>query len=222
MGIQRKPQRSLQELLESQPRKGEAGKPSQPKLPPPPPKSSPRAPQPPPSSRTELVDPKKRREPKGKEAMETRRARPSNEDEAHRASKQHKTSHGPNRGAKREDIQLPEPQSWLLAPMLGGEPLMDDALIRDFNGSIGCHVASTLEETLLLPRDMMELRGFRRSEVFLHTKRFLGMVCTYFSQTLFLFLYSTRHSSLLFFFFYGYSKYLQVRGNVQLPLSTIG
>ena len=44
IGIQRKPQRSLQELLESQPRRGEAGKPSQPKLPPPLPKSPPRAP----------------------------------------------------------------------------------------------------------------------------------------------------------------------------------
>ena len=39
MSIQRKPQRSLQELLESQPGRGEARKPSQPKLPPPPPKS---------------------------------------------------------------------------------------------------------------------------------------------------------------------------------------
>ena len=44
MGIQRKPQRSLQELLESQLGRGEAGRPTQPKLPPPPPKSSPRAP----------------------------------------------------------------------------------------------------------------------------------------------------------------------------------
>ena len=51
MGIQRKPQRSLQELLESQSGRGEAGKPSQPKLPPLPPKSLPRAPQPPPPSR---------------------------------------------------------------------------------------------------------------------------------------------------------------------------
>ena len=51
MGIQRKPQRSLQELLESQPGRGEAGKPSQPKLPSPPPKSPPRVPQPPPPSR---------------------------------------------------------------------------------------------------------------------------------------------------------------------------
>ena len=61
--------------------------------------------------------------------------------------------------------------------MLGGEPLMDDASIKDFNEGIGCHVASTLEQTLLLPKDMVELRGFKRSEVFLHTKRLLGMVC---------------------------------------------
>ena len=53
MGIQRKPQRSLQELLENQSGKGEVGKPSQPKLPPPPPKSPPHALQPPPPSRTE-------------------------------------------------------------------------------------------------------------------------------------------------------------------------
>ena len=63
--------------------------------------------------------------------------------------------------------------------MLGGEPLTDDASIKDFNGGIGYHVASVLEETLLLPRDMVELRGFKRSEVFLHTKRFLGMVRYY-------------------------------------------
>ena len=37
MGIQRKPQRNLQELLESQLGRGEAGRPTQPKLPPPPP-----------------------------------------------------------------------------------------------------------------------------------------------------------------------------------------
>ena len=74
------------------------------------------------------------------------------------------------------DIQPPEPQAWLPAPMVGGEPLMDDASIRDFNGGIGCHVASALEQTLLLPRDMVELRGLRKSEVFLNTKRYLGMV----------------------------------------------
>ena len=44
MGIQRKPQRSLQELLESQLGRGEAGRPTQPKLPPPSPKFPSRAP----------------------------------------------------------------------------------------------------------------------------------------------------------------------------------
>ena len=87
MGIQRKPQRSLQKLLESQPGRGEAGKSVQPKLPPVPPKSPPRAPQPPPPFRIEQADPKRRREPKGKEAMETGRPRSSTEEEAHRPAK---------------------------------------------------------------------------------------------------------------------------------------
>ena len=117
--------------------------------------------------------------------METRRPCPTSDEEAHRAAKQQKTSHVPSRGPESTDIQLLEPQAWFPVPMLGGEPLMDDASIRDFNGGIGCHVASALEQTLLLPKDMVELRGFRRSEVFLHTKRFLGMVCTYFSTAVF-------------------------------------
>ena len=89
--------------------------------------------------------------------MEPGRPRSSNEEEAHRPSKQQRTSHAPNRGSERGDVQLPELQAWLPAPMLGGEPLIDDASIGDFNGGIGCHVASVLEETLLLPKDMVEL-----------------------------------------------------------------
>ena len=130
--------------------------------------------------------------------MEHERCRPSKEEEAHRPSKQQRISHAPSRGSERGDVQLPEPQAWLPAPMLGGEPLMDNASIRDFNGGIGCHVASVLEETLLLPRDMVELRGFKRSEVFLHTKRFLGMVCIYFSRVLSFFFLGTI---LILFFF---------------------
>ena len=63
--------------------------------------------------------------------------------------------------------------------MLSGEPLTDDASIRDYNGGIGCHVASVLEETLLLPKDVVKLRGLRRNEVFLQAKWFLGMVCSF-------------------------------------------
>ena len=120
--------------------------------------------------------------------METGRPCPFNEEEAYREAKQQKISHAPNRGAERADSQFLESQAWLSAPMLGGEPLMDDASIRDFNGGIRCHVALALEQTLLLPKDMVELRDFRRSEIFLHTKRFLGMVCTYSLLLFFLFL----------------------------------
>ena len=140
--------------------------------------------------------------------MEHERRRPSKEEEAHRPSKQQRISHAPSRGSERGDVQLPEPQAWLPAPMLGGEPLMDNASIRDFNGGIGCHVASVLEETLLLPRDMVELRGFKRSEVFLHTKRFLGMVCIYFSRVFFFFPWHNTHPFLLFPFFYFFIFFL--------------
>ena len=127
-------------------------------------------------------------EQKGKDIMEIGRPRPTSEEDAHTAAKQQKVSHAPSRGVEKTDSQFPEPRAWLPAPMLGGEPLMDNASIRDFNGGIRCHVASDLKQTFLLPKDMVELQGFRRNEVFLHTKRFLGMVCA--------------SSPLLFFFFF--------------------
>ena len=74
------------------------------------------------------------------------------------------------------DIRPSKPQAWLPAPMLGSEPLRDDASLRDFNEGIRCHVASALEEVLLLPKDMIELRNIRKNEVFLNCKRYLGMV----------------------------------------------
>ena len=60
--------------------------------------------------------------------------------------------------------------------MYSGEPLREDASLRDFNGGIGCHVASAVEEALLLPKDMTELKNMRKKEVFLNYKRYLGMV----------------------------------------------
>ena len=88
IGIRRKPQKNLQELLENQPGKGEPRKSTQPRLPPPPPRSPSRAPQPTLSSRIEQVNPKRRREQKGKDIMETGRPRLTSEEEAHRAAKQ--------------------------------------------------------------------------------------------------------------------------------------
>ena len=77
---------------------------------------------------------------------------------------------------EKSDSQHPEPQAWLPAPMHDGEPLRDYAFIRDFNGGIGCHVALAIEEALLLPKDMAELKNMRKNELVLDNKRYLGMV----------------------------------------------
>ena len=130
--------------------------------------------------------------------MEPGKPHSSREEEAHRPFKQQRTSHAPSQGLERGDVQLPEPQAWLPTPMLGGEPLTDDVSIRDFNGGIGCHVVPIPEETLLLPRDMVELRGFKRSEVFLHTNDSWAWYVFIFSQ--FFFFYLIHHSSFFFFF----------------------
>ena len=92
------------ELIEDQPGRGGPRKSAQPKLPPPPPKSPSCAPQPILSFRIEQVDPKRRREQKGKDVMETGRSRPTHEEEAQRTAKQQKVSQVPNRGAERTDI----------------------------------------------------------------------------------------------------------------------
>ena len=108
--------------------------------------------------------------------MEAGRSRPAYKDETQRAAKHQKTSQTWQKALESGDNQPPEPQAWLPAPMINGEPLRDDASIRDFNGGAGCHVASALEEALLLPTDMAKLRSIRKNEVFLNLKRYLGMV----------------------------------------------
>ena len=82
MGVQRKPQRSLMELIENQPGKGVPGKSTQSQILPPLLKSPPPAPQPPQSIRPEPADPKRKREQKRKEVIETGRSRSTCEEEA--------------------------------------------------------------------------------------------------------------------------------------------
>ena len=95
------------------------------------------------------------------------------EDEALRALKQLKTGY---KGQEREVTTQSEPQAWFPASMLNGEPLMDNASLRDFRGGKGAYVTNALERSLLLPADIAELGGLRRQEVFLSIKRYLGMV----------------------------------------------
>ena len=108
--------------------------------------------------------------------VETRRPRPTCEDEGQQAAKQQKVSHMSQQGMERADTQPLEPQAWLPTPMLSGEPLREDASLRDFNEGIGCHVASAMEEALLLPKDMSKLWNIRKNKVFLNCKRYLGIV----------------------------------------------
>ena len=87
MGIQRKNQRSLMDLIESQPERDASGKSAQPKLPPPLPKSPLPPPQPPQPPRLDHADPKRKKEQKGKEVVDARRSRLVHENETQRAAK---------------------------------------------------------------------------------------------------------------------------------------
>ena len=60
--------------------------------------------------------------------------------------------------------------------MLHGEPLLENASMRNLGDGEGGYVADALGKTMLLPTDMEELKNMRMQEVFLSTKRYLGMV----------------------------------------------
>ena len=136
VGIQRKKQLSLLDLIESQPRRETHGRPSQrrhpstsqsklplapSKLPLPPPKSTL-------SLRTEPFDTKRKKESKGKKVMEAKKSHPTPKEEAQRVAKQQKV--GPKEFETR--LILCPSHTWLPVPMLNGAPLMDNASIRDF------------------------------------------------------------------------------------------
>lgn len=108
MGIQRKPKRGLLDLTESQPGKEAPEKPTQSKLPLPPPKLPLPPPQPSLPPRPDPADPKRKREHKGKEAVEAGRSRPVDENEAQRAAKQLKIGQPGQRGLERVDNQPPK------------------------------------------------------------------------------------------------------------------
>ena len=59
---------------------------------------------------------------------------------------------------------------------LDGAPFLDDAFIRDFLRGIARYVADAVEQTLLLPKDMANLKSMRLYEVFLELKRDLAIV----------------------------------------------
>ena len=67
-----------------------------------------------------------------------------------------------------------------------GNPVLDDANLRDpKKGSLGL-VAKCLDKALCLPKDIAELRSFKKREVFLALKQDLAKVhdCSYLLVTL--------------------------------------
>ena len=149
MGFKGKPQASLLDLIEGQSGKDALGK-SQSNPPPPPPQpqpvrirsSSSRSQPPSPQSklptpaqstlppRSEPIDPKRKRNSKGKKPMDGGKSSTSQEEgEVPRPQKQLKIGH---QGQGKEVDAQSAPEAWLPAPMLHGEPLMENASLRDF------------------------------------------------------------------------------------------
>ena len=137
MGIQRKNQRCLLDLIESQPGRDAPEKSAQPKLSPPPPKFPFPPPQPPQPTRPDHANLKRKRKQKGKEVVDAGRSRPTQEDETQRVVEQQRVSQTSQRRVERGGNQPSEFKAWLPAPMLNGEPLRKDASIRSFNGGVG-------------------------------------------------------------------------------------
>ena len=94
--------------------------------------------------------------------------------------------------------------------MHDGEPLRDNASIRDFNRGIGCHIASAIKEALLLPRDMAEIKNLRKNELILDNKRYLGMVR---SKLFFLFFLRSLLINMYFLLTIVLTSFLQIIQN---------
>ena len=79
-------------------------------------------------------------------------------DETPQAQKQLKI--GPQSQEKGIEAQS-GPSAWLPAPMLHGEPLLENASMRNLRDGEGGYVVDALGKTMLLPNDVAELKDMR-------------------------------------------------------------
>ena len=93
--------------------------------------------------------------------------------------------------------------AWTPSIVLDKAPLPRDASIRDFQQGRARYVANAVEQALLLPVDMADLRSMRKHEVFLSLKRDLAM-----ASPLTIFLTFNITTIFSFFFFFNYLLYL--------------
>ena len=82
-----------------------------------------------------------------------------------------------HQGQDKEVAIQPEPQAWLPAPMLHGEPLMDSTSLRDFKGGGGRRLRGRpAGEISTTPCRYGRVGESKEARVFLSVKRYLGMV----------------------------------------------
>ena len=123
--------------------------------------------------------------------VEAGRTHPSQEIEPHRGAKQPRgmQTRSANEGEKRGDHRAAAP-AWAPHMELDGTALPSDASIQDFQQAMVEYVTDAVEQSLLLPKDMIDLRSMRQHKVFLSLKRDLAMVS----------LFSSLLSTFFFFF----------------------
>ena len=155
---------------------------------------------------------------------EERRNLPSKEAEGQRGGKQARVvqTRSSSEGAitdRRGDHQT-EVLAWTPSIVLNGALLPSDASIRDFQQGEAGYVANAVEQALLLPTDMANLRSMRKHEVFLSLKRDLTMVSHFVpfshsstsssssSSSSFLFYFILFFFTIVFPSLIGYSSYI--------------
>ena len=114
---------------------------------------------------------------KGKEVVEGGKNQPPRETEPQRKAKQPHTMQmkSATEEERRANHQVATPV-WVPQMELNRAPLLDNAPIRNFQRGTTRYVADAMEQSLLLPKDMADLRSIRQHEVFLGLKRDLAMV----------------------------------------------
>lgn len=127
----------------------------------------------------EAEDRKRKRGPGGKSSAKTEEgeiADPPNKDT--RTGKEHSKKPAHTMTSKESSGDLSRKTSiWRPTFTLSsGNPVLDDANLRDPKKGSSNLVAECLEKALCLPEDMAELRSFRKRELFLSLKQDLGKV----------------------------------------------
>lgn len=82
-------------------------------------------------------------------------------------------------GSKAVKDRRPKVLEWHPEMVLNGAPHSSNASIREFCKGKARYLVDFIGQALLLPKDMEELRNFKKHEIFLSIKRDLAMVRTW-------------------------------------------